>query len=71
MNTSDQVCAKYIIVVRMQLPGSAPKESQFSEKGRHCSRFAAKNAIVHVTVTPIMTHETMEKVLVMKILNEG
>ncbi len=41
---------------------------QFSEMGKHCSRFAAKNAMVHMMVKPIMTHEIMEKVRVRKIL---
>lgn len=68
MNTSDQACARYIIVVLMQVPGAAPKLLQFSEMGKHCSRFAAKKAMVHVLANPIMTHEMTENVLVMKIL---
>ena len=68
VKTSDQACAKYIIVDLMHVPGAAPKLFQFSEMGKHCSRLAAKKAIVHVTVSPIMTQETMENVLVEKIL---
>ena len=68
MNTSDQACARYIIVVLMHVPGAAPKLLQFSEMGKHCSRFAAKKAMVHILANPIMTHEMMENVLVVKIL---
>ena len=68
VKTSDQACAKYIIVDLMHVPGAAPKLLQFSEIGKHCSRLAAKKATVHVTVRPIMTQETMENVLVEKIL---
>ncbi len=68
VNTSDQACAKYIIVVLMQVPGGAPKLVQFSEMGQHCSRLAAKKAMVHVTVTPIMAMEINENVLGTKIL---
>ena len=68
VKTSDQACAKYIIVVLMQVPGAAPKLVQFSEMGKHWSRLAAKKATVHVTVRPIMTQETMKNVLVEKIL---
>ena len=68
VKTSDQACAKYIIVDLMHVPGAAPKLFQFSEMGKHCSRFAAKKATVHVMVRPIMTQETMENVLVENIL---
>ena len=68
VNTSDHACARYIIVVLMHVPGAAPRLFQFSEIGKHCSRLAAKNAMVHVEVIPIMTHEMMENVLVRKIL---
>ncbi len=68
VNTSDQACAKYIIVVLMQVPGGAPKLVQFSEMGQHCSRLAAKKAMVHVTVTPIMAMEINENVFGTKIL---
>ena len=67
VNTSDQACARYIILVLMQASGVSSKR-QLSEIGKHCSRFAAKNAIVHITVKPIMTHETTENVFVEKIL---
>ncbi len=66
VKTSDQACAMYIMVVLMQAPGVGMV--QFSEMGKHCSRFAAKNAMVHMMVKPIMTHEMMEKVRVIKIL---
>ena len=68
VKTSDQACAKYIIVDLMHVPGAAPKLFQFSEMGKHCSRLAAKKAIVHVTVRPIMTQETMANVFVENIL---
>ena len=68
VNTSDQACAKYIVVVWMQVPGVAAKLVQFSEMGQHCSRLAAKNAMVHVMVRPIMTIEMNEKVFGTKIL---
>lgn len=68
MNTSDQACARNIIVVLMQVPGTGLRVSQFSEMGKHCSRLAKKNAMVHVIVRLIMTHEMMENVLVAKIL---
>ena len=68
VNISDQACARYIIVVSMQAPGVALKPVQFSEMGKHCRRFAAKKAMVHVMVRPIITHEMTEKVFVMKIL---
>ncbi len=64
---SDQACAKYIVVVLIQAPGVG-SELQFSEIGKHCSRFAAKNAMVHVMVSPIMSHEMTKNVLVKKIL---
>ena len=67
VNTSDQACARYIILVLMQAPG-VKSQLQLSEMGKHCSRFAAKNAIVHVTVRPIMIQETTENVFVGKIL---
>ena len=56
------------MVVLIQVPGAAPKLVQFSEMGKHCSRLAAKKAMVHVTTTPIIIHEMIENVLVMKIL---
>lgn len=68
VNTSDQACAKYIIVVLMQVSGAASNPVQFAEIGQHCRRLAAKNAMNHVTVRPITTHEMMENVLGMKIL---
>lgn len=68
VKTSDQACAKYIIVVSMQVPGAASKPVQFPEIGQHCSRLAAKNAMVHVMFRPIMTSEMMENVLGTKIL---
>ena len=68
VKTSDQAWAKYIIVVLMQVPGAAPKLLQFSDMGKHCSRLAAKNTMVHVTVRPTMTAEMMENVLGTKIL---
>lgn len=68
VNTSDQACAKYIIIVLMQVPEVASKLAQSSEMGKHCSRLAARNAMVHVMVRPIMTHEMMENVLSVKIL---
>lgn len=68
VNTSDQACARYIIVVLMQVPGAAPRLLQFAEMGKHCSRLAAKNAMVHVIVRAIMTQETIKNVLVKKIL---
>lgn len=68
VNISDQACAKYIIVVLMQVPGALSKPVQFSEMGKHCSRLAAKNAMVHVTIRPIMTHDMRENGLRMKIL---
>ena len=68
VKTSDQACAKYIIVVLMHVPGSAPKLLQFSEMGKHWSRFAAKKATVQVRVRPIMTQETTKNVLVENIL---
>ena len=68
VNTSDQACARYIIVVLMQAPGAAPKLLQFSEMGKHCSRLAAKNAMVHAMVRATMTREKMINVLVEKIL---
>lgn len=68
VNTSDQACAKYIIVVCMQVPEVASKLAQFTEIGKHCSRLAAKNAMVHVMVRPIMAQEMMENVLSVKIL---
>lgn len=68
VKTSDQACAKYIIVVLMHVPGAAPKLFQFSEMGKHCNRLAAKKATVHVIVRPIMTQETMKNVLVENIL---
>ena len=68
VNISDQACARYIIVVSMQAPGVALKPVQFSEMGKHCRRFVAKKAIVHVMIRPIMTHEMTEKVFVLKIL---
>ena len=68
VKTSDQACAKYIIVVLIHLPGAAPKLFQFSEMGKHCSRLATKKATVHVMVRPIMTQETMKNVLVENIL---
>ena len=67
VNTSDQACARYIILVLMQESGVNFK-LQLSEIGKHCSRFAAKNAVVHITVKPIMTQETTENVFVEKIL---
>ena len=67
VNTSDQACARYIISVLMQASGVKPK-LQLSEIGKHCSKFAVKNAMVHVTVKPIMTQETTENVSVKKIL---
>ena len=66
---SDQACAKYIIIVSTQAPGAEFKLLQFSDMGKHCSRLAAKNAIVHITVRPIMAAEMMEKVLDTKILS--
>lgn len=71
VNTSDQACARYIIVVLMQVPGAAPRLLQFSEMGKHCSRFAAKNAMVHIMIRAIMTQETIKKILVKKILGRG
>ena len=68
VNKSDQACAKYIIVVLMQVPGVGSSVFQFSEMGRHCRRFATKNATVHVMVKPIMAHEIVENVLIAKIL---
>lgn len=68
VNMSDQACAKYIVAVLMQVPGAATKVFQFSEMGKHCSRLAAKNAMVHVRIKLIMTHEMKEKVLGTKIL---
>lgn len=68
VNISDQAWAKYIIVVLMQVPGALSKPVQFSEMGKHCSRLAAKNAMVHVTIRPIMTHDRRENGLRMKIL---
>lgn len=68
VKTSDQACAKYIIVRLMQVPGSALKLVQFSEMGQHWKILAARNAMVHIMVRPIMTHEMMENVLGMKIL---
>ena len=67
VNTSDQACARYIVLVLIQEPGVRPK-LQLSEMGKHCSRFATKNAMVHITVRLIMTQETIENVLVKKIL---
>lgn len=68
VKTSDHACAKYIIVIFMQVPVSALKLSQFSEMGQHWKTLAAKNATVQMMVRPIMTHEMMENVLSMKIL---
>ena len=52
----------------MQVPLAASKLVQFVEMGEHCSRLAAKKAMVHVMVRPITTHEMMENVLVVNIL---
>ena len=52
----------------MQVPGAGPKLLQFSEMGKHWSRLAAKNAMVHIIVRAIITHDVMENVLVAKIL---
>lgn len=68
VNTSDQACAKYIVVVLVQVLGAAPKLAHFPEMGRHCSKLAAKNARVHMTFRPIMAHDTTENVLCIKIL---
>ena len=68
VNISDQACAKYIMDVLIQLPGALSRTVQISEMGKHCSRLATKNAIVHATTAPIIIHEMIEKVLVMKIL---
>ena len=68
VNISDQACAKYIMVVSIQVPGGAPKLVQFSEMGQHWKRLAAKKAMVHVTVTPIMAMEINENVFGTKIL---
>ena len=67
VKTSDQDCARNIVVDLIQVPGVGSK-LQFSEIGKHCSRLAAKKAMVHMIVRPIMTQEMMEKVLVTKIL---
>ena len=68
VNISDQACARYIMVVSIQVPGAAPILVQFADIGKHCKRLAAKNAMVHVTTRPIIIHEMMENVLVKKIL---
>ena len=68
VNISDQACARYIMVVLIQVPGEASILVQFAEIGKHCKRLAAKNAMVHVTVKPIIVHEITENVLVIKIL---
>lgn len=68
VKTSDQACAWYIMISSMQVPGAGLKLFQFSEIGKHCSRLAAKNAMVHVTIRPIMTHDMRENGLRMKIL---
>ena len=68
VSISDQACARYIMVVSIQVPGAAPILVQFVEIGKHCKRLAAKNAMVHVTVKPIIVHEMTENVLVIKIL---
>ena len=65
---SDQACAKYIMDVLIQLPGALSITFQISEMGKHWSRLAKKNAMVHITTAPIIVHEMIEKVLVMKIL---
>ena len=53
----------------MQVPGAGLKLFQFSDIGKHCSRFARKKATVHIMIRPIMIHEMIEKVLVKKILS--
>ena len=68
VNTSDQACARYIMVVLIQVPGAAPILVHCIEIGKHCKRFAAKNAMVHVMMRPIIVHEMIENVLVRKIL---
>ena len=68
VKTSEYACAKYIIVMFTQVPGSALKLVQFSEMGQHWKTLAAKNATVHMMVRPIMTHEMMENVPNMNIL---
>lgn len=67
VKTSDQACARYIIVVLKQAPGAGDK-SQVSYMGKHCSRLAAKKATVHEIVRAIIIHEMIENVLVKKIL---
>ena len=67
VKTSDQDCARNIVVDLIQVPGVGSKV-QFSEIGKHCSRLATKKAMVHIIVRPIMTQEMMEKVLVTNIL---
>lgn len=69
MNTSDQACARYIILVLIHEPGVKPR-LQLSEIGKHCSKFVAKNAMNHATVTPIMNHEIAENAFVGKILGQ-
>lgn len=68
VNISDQACPMYIMVVSMQTPGLASMFVQFSEIGKHCNRFAKKNAIVQTTITPIIAHEIIKKGFVVKIL---
>ena len=68
VNISDQACAKYIISVFIQVPGAALRLVQFKEIGKHCSRLAAKKAMVHVKTIPVIIHEIIENVLVKNIL---
>ena len=65
---SDQACAMYIIVVRMQEAVAASRLIQFMVMGRHWSRLAKKKAVVHIIVKPIIIQEIMKKVLVRNIL---
>ena len=67
VNISDHDCAKYIIVEFMHVPGAGSR-LQLSEMGKHCSRLAAKNAMVQVMTTPTIIHEMIENVLVKNIL---
>ena len=67
MIISDHACAKYITVEFMHVPGAGFR-LQLSEMGKHCSRLAAKNAMVQVTTTPTIIHEMIEYVLVENIL---
>ena len=56
------------MMVSIQVPGAAPILVQFADIGKHCKRLAAKNAMVHVPIRPIIIHEMMENVLVKKTL---